>query len=249
MIDVYGGIFLDIYVNGEKPHEKNIDIFPGGSGFNIALGLSILNNDVRFIGNIGNDLFKTKINEEFEKNNINIDYLKINDGKSDVFISENEKPFAVQRKNNDLEIDIPKKLSEYAFVNSEINPKSLNRILELDYRIIFIDTGPRHFLLNEYYKKKNHFLISNSNNNNITHEKCDLLKMDLKGFCYNNKFYSSNGKELTYKFGTGDLLDVLVIDSLIKNNLSHEKLMSFTKIIENTNKIKGAFNKILLLTK
>lgn len=246
MIDVYGGIFIDICVNGVKPHEKKVDISFGGSGFNFATGFSILNNKVRFIGNIGKDFFYSKIKFEFDKYGINYDYLKINEIKPDVFISENEKPFAIERKNNDLDIKIPKKKSEYAYVNSEINQKSLKKVLDLNYKIIFIDTGPRHFLFNNYIKKSNHFLITNIENEFVK-KNYNLLKMDVKGFKIGNIHYLTNGKHLKNKFGTGDLLDVLFIDSLIKNDLKEEKIKSFIKIIEKTSEINCAYNKILSL--
>jgi hypothetical protein len=248
MIDVYGGLFTDIYIKGEEPHNKTINILPGGSGFNVAVGLSMLKNKIRFIGNIGNDNLTEIVLNKLTKYSVDINLIKINDLDSDIFISENEKPFAIKRNNNNLEIDLPEKFSDYAFVNSEINEKSLNKILKLDYKMIFIDTGPRHFLFKSFKKKENHFLITNSNKNFIM-EKYDLLKMDSKGFKYKNIYFESNGKEFDFKYGTGDLLDVLIIDSFLRNNLNFNNLNEITKIIESTCEEQGAFNKIKTLNK
>ncbi|MGM0641477.1 MAG: PfkB family carbohydrate kinase [Thermotogota bacterium] len=248
MIDVYGGVFTDIYINGDTPHKKQIDIFPGGSGFNIALGLSILKNKVRFIGNIGNDENANTTLKILKDKGINIDLLNIRNEKSDIFISQNEKPFAIQRNNNEKDIKFPQKKAEYAFVNTEINKNDFDKIINLDYKLIFIDSGPRHFILKNYFKKDNHILISNKDSE-ISTDLIALGKMDIEGFYYKDEFYPSNGKKFKYKFGTGDLLDVIFIDYYLKNRISNNNLYKIIEKIEMTNEIKGAYNKIKTLEK
>lgn len=248
MIDVYGGIFTDIYIEGTIPHKKIVDILPGGSGFNIATGLSFLGNKIRFFGNIGNDVYSDKIISIFLENNINIDYLIQHNSKSDVFVSQNSLALAIERKINNMNFETPNKISDYAFINTEINKKMINKILKMNYKKIFIDSGPRHHILEDILKEDNHFLISNKDSS-ISTEIIDLGKMDKHGFYYKNDFYPSNGKDLKYKFGTGDLLDSLFIDCIINNSLNKEKIKSFIKIIEKTDEIKGSFNKMKILKK
>ncbi|WP_129409587.1 PfkB family carbohydrate kinase [Marinitoga lauensis] len=86
-IDVYGALFYDIYIYGEKPHESQIIEIPGGSGFNIAYLLYKLGYNISFNGFIGNDL-----KGKYLKDIIPFKNIQVKEKKTATFISKNDIP-------------------------------------------------------------------------------------------------------------------------------------------------------------
>ncbi|AEX85030.1 sugar kinase, ribokinase [Marinitoga piezophila KA3] len=212
-IDVYGAIFYDIYIYGEEPHKSEILEFPGGSGFNISYTLYKLGNEVYFNGVIGNDFKGNFLKEKTPFKNIK----EIKNQETAVFISKNDIPLAVKRKINDIEFSDFEKHGEVAVITSEISIKNIEKILALNYDYIFIDIGPRPFLINDISFSENVFILGNENEAKLFNKKIDIIKAGIRGVYYNNKLYPSNGKKAKYTTGLGDIFDAFFIDNYIKN--------------------------------
>ncbi|OQY10467.1 MAG: hypothetical protein B6I29_01320 [Marinitoga sp. 4572_148] len=157
-IDVYGAIFYDIYIYGNKPHESQMIEVPGGSGFNIAYLLHKL-------GHIGND-FKG----DFLKKIIPFENIELKEGKTAIFISKNDIPVGVERRINDSVFANLNKTSEIAIITTEISRNEIKRIEKLNYDQVFFDIGPRPYISKNLFKDA--FVIG-------THEECKFRKCDI----------------------------------------------------------------------
>ncbi|POZ93711.1 carbohydrate kinase family protein, partial [Petrotoga halophila] len=149
-IDVIGGIFLDIYiVKNDGYHNSEILQLPGGSALNVAIGLSQLGHNVRMFGNVGKDFVGNFLLERLSFHAVNVEWIKKVDQNTATFITMNEKPIAIDRRINDLDLIIPKKKSEYLFITTEINERLINSDIFQNYKKTFFDIGPRPKLINK----------------------------------------------------------------------------------------------------
>lgn len=234
-IDVYGAIFYDIYIYGNKPHESQMIEVPGGSGFNIAYLLHKLGHEVYFHGFIGND-FKG----EFLKKIVPFKNIELKEEKTAIFISKNDIPVGVERKINDSVFADLNKTSEIAIITTEISRDEIKRIEKLNYDRIFFDIGPRPFISKNLFKDA--FVIG-------THEeckfrKCDITKVGIKGVIFKGDIYKSNGISAKYKIGLGDIFDGFFIHYRLNNFSIEDAIKKSIEKVEQVLDIPTAYNKI-----
>ncbi|KLO23813.1 hypothetical protein X275_01615 [Marinitoga sp. 1197] len=237
-IDIYGALFYDMYIFGEKVHEVKIFEMPGGSGFNIAYTLYKLGHNVKFNSFIGYDrrgkhlrsIIPFKNLEEKKKNTA-------------LFISKNEIPVAIERSINDCNFKELKKEADIAIITTELSLKTLEKINKLNYQHIFLDIGPRPFILKQAISIFNNaFIIGNEQE--CRFKKCNLTKLGMKGILYNNKKYKSNGKKAMYSTGLGDIFDALFIHYLFETKSYEKAIINSIKKTEKVLDIPGPYNKI-----
>lgn len=230
-IDVFGAVFLDRYIYDQEFNTEIIESI-GGSGLSIALGLHIFGHDVRFYGNIGNDDRKDKIFNILKDYKFPVDTITIKDGVTGLFIAKNDKVFSVERGVNDEPITIEDDIlhGEYAIITTEINKSSIQRILEYKWKKIFLDVGPRPFILKDIQLSQDMIKIGNSLENKII--SCNIVKLGSHGAKWGNIVISGNNILLPYTIGAGDLFDTILIDNLLKGIYKKEALKRAVELAE-----------------
>lgn len=90
-ICVIGSLNMDLVVNVEEMPKKGQTLIgskfreiPGGKGGNQAVAASRLGGDVYMIGKVGNDGFGDSLLKQLKADNINIDYVQVEEGPSGV---------------------------------------------------------------------------------------------------------------------------------------------------------------------
>lgn len=71
---------------GQEIAVEKVELHGGGSGANVAVGLSRLGKKTGFVGKVGTDYFGRFLINEFEKENVDISNLKIEEGNSGLVI-------------------------------------------------------------------------------------------------------------------------------------------------------------------
>jgi sugar/nucleoside kinase (ribokinase family) len=239
-IDVYGAIFFDLYIFGDKPHESKIYEMPGGSGFNIAYLLYKLGYDVHFNSFLGDD-FKG----EYIYNIIPFKNIERKKEKTATFISKNDIPIAVERKINDSVFDKLEKKSNIAVITTELSKKELIKIEKLNYETIFFDIGPRPFISNDIFSNA----IVFGTEKECEYRECDIIKMGIKGIKYKDKIFESNGSKAKYKTGLGDIFDAFFIHYYLKTNNIESSIIKAISKVEKVLDVPGPYNKINSLDK
>lgn len=234
-IDIYGAIFYDVYIYGEKPHEVEIIENPGGSGFNIAYLLYKLGHEISFNGFIGNDL-KGKYLKEI----VPFKDIEVKEKKTAIFISKNDNPIGIERKINDSKYSNLEKKSDVAIITTEISKNELKNIEKLNYKKVFFDIGPRPFIAKNIFK--NAFILGTEEE--CKYRNCDLIKQGNKGVKFNNKIYNSNGKIAKCKTGLGDIFDGFFIHYILNNYHIEKAIKNSIDKVEKVLDIPGAYNKI-----
>ncbi|MCH1959618.1 ribokinase [Romboutsia hominis] len=90
-ICVIGSLNMDLVVNVEKMPKagqtllgSNFKEVPGGKGANQAVAMARLNGNVTMIGKVGNDSFGETLVNSLKKDNVNTDYIQVEEGPSGV---------------------------------------------------------------------------------------------------------------------------------------------------------------------
>lgn len=90
-ICVIGSLNMDLVVNVEKMPKagqtllgSNFKEVPGGKGANQAVAMARLNGNVTMIGKVGNDSFGETLVNSLKKDNINTNYIQVEEGPSGV---------------------------------------------------------------------------------------------------------------------------------------------------------------------
>lgn len=99
MIVVYGEVLIDMIET-----KSSFNYFVGGAPFNVAYNINKLNQDVRFVGNVGDDLLGDFIKQFMVENNLNTCGLSIdsNHNTTIAFVKNDtigERSFCFYRKN------------------------------------------------------------------------------------------------------------------------------------------------------
>lgn len=244
MINVFGAVFLDIYIDKNKKTEIIESI--GGSGLNIALALHLLGNKVNFYGNIGDDERKWFIFDRLNKHKFPINNICINNGKTGLFIAQNDEVIAVERGVNDKALRLKELNGDYAIITTEIDLTSIKNILKYSWKKIFIDVGPRPFILKDIDLPKEVIKIGNEKENKII--KCDITKLGKNGCKWDDIYIPGNKNKYPYTIGCGDLFDAFLIHNLLKGNSKINSLKEAVYISEKSSKIKYG-NKIETILK
>ncbi|BEP28550.1 PfkB family carbohydrate kinase [Helicovermis profundi] len=239
-IDVLGAIFVDTYIYDTSKGKEIIETI-GGSGLTIALGLHLLGHNVNFFGNIGNDEKGKYILEELKTYDFDTKNISIINGYTGSFIAKNDKMFSVKRGVNDfsLKINSSNLRNESLVLTSEIHVESINTALNLNYKNIFFDVGPRAFLLKNINFPDNIIKIGNINEHTLT--KCNIIKLGEKGAKWDDLFINGNTTKLNYTIGAGDLFDTILIDNYLNGVNKIESLRKATNYAEKSCSLKGGF--------
>lgn len=249
-IDIIGGIFIDVYIfkdNEYYIHGSNIMIIPGGSGLNVAIGLSKLGHKVRIFGNIGNDFmgeYCLKILSEYA---VDTNWIQKLNYPTPTFITINEKPLAVSRKAADIDILLSKNKADYLFITTEVNSNIVNSSIFMNYKKTFFDIGPRPKIITKKYE--NVIYIGNEKECEIFSFNCDIVKLGLNGVRWGDIKLEGNKKEAPYKIGMGDVFDIFLIDGILNNKEKEIILKSAMNKSESVMKELGALNKIIKFSK
>ncbi|HSQ89797.1 ribokinase [Romboutsia sp.] len=90
-ICVIGSLNMDLVVNVDEMPKKGQTLIgsqfkevPGGKGANQAVAMARLNGNVSMIGKVGNDGFGQTLVNALKKDNVNTDYIKVEEGPSGV---------------------------------------------------------------------------------------------------------------------------------------------------------------------
>jgi len=101
MITIYGEILIDL---NKRIDKNSFDYFVGGAPFNVAYSIKMSEGNVKFIGNVGNDLMGKHIKNFLKEKNIDDSYVSIDDEHNTTLAfvinnSEGERDFCFARKN------------------------------------------------------------------------------------------------------------------------------------------------------
>lgn len=241
-INVFGAIFLDIYIYGNRFDSEVMESI-GGSGLSIALGLHTLGHEIRFYGNIGNDERKTFIFNNLKKYEFSTKDIKVHEGKTGLFISKEDKVLAVERGVNDnlvsINIDNGKNFKEeYAVITTELNKESIEKILSYSWKGVFLDIGPRPQLAKDLNLPQNTIVMGTYEENEVVD--CDIIKLGSKGAKWGDSFIEGNKEKLPYTIGAGDLFDTILIHNILSNN-KKDALRQAVTLAEKACTMKGGF--------
>ncbi|WP_052295993.1 PfkB family carbohydrate kinase [Pseudothermotoga thermarum] len=250
-IGVVGGIFLDIYIYGEKPHSVEIIEDCGGAGLNVAFGFKKLGHDVLFFSNIGDDYKGRMIIERLKKENFDVSNIAICQADTGIHIAYNERTIAVKRGTNDLPVKLNHQIlssCDAIFVNTEVPLETVVEVLKVHRnKKIFLEAGPRR-ICEDAIKAFAEDVVTIGNLQECEKIRCDVVKMGYKGAKWDELFVEGDGQEYKYTIGCGDLFDVILIDCLLKGGSREDCLKKAVLVAQEMAKsIKGAFNKMRLL--
>lgn len=154
-----------------KTEIERLEVDVGGSGHNVAVGLSKLGNRVKFLGTVGNDQNGNKIVSNFKKNNVDVRGLKILEnemtGLSTVIITpDGEKTLLTYRGANDAlgPDDIKEEVIEEinTFIFTSVLSRSCISSLEKVINVV---------------KKNNGIVVANPSISMVRHRKKELLNL------------------------------------------------------------------------
>ncbi len=236
-IDVFGAILIDQCIDDKGETTESI----GGSGLNIARGLHLLGHDVQYISNIGNDVYKDTVFKTLELSSFPTQSITIRQGKTGLFISQNNQMKSVERGVNALPLTLDTGLlrNECAIITTEIHESSLEKILSFNWKNIFLDIGPRPQILDNLSLPQNCVTIGNVEENKI--KTSQIVKLGPKGANWNDIKVPGSNMPLPYTVGAGDLFDTILIDNILKGKSKKTALSSAVEHAEKGCYIKNTF--------
>lgn len=243
---VFGGIFWDVFIYGNEPHEAEILEMPGGSGLNIAYGLFKQGFDVHFYSNIGSDWRGKEIKRILADDKFNISHIKtLNDTKTGHHIALNDKPIAVDRGANKEKIDVPViEKADVCVINTEIPKEVILDVLKIPSKLAVVDLGPRPVISPEELKKSCDTELLLIGTEKECNGACDIVKLGPKGAQVRDKLIPSDTFIYPYTVGAGDAFDITFITLYLR---TRDMLFATRSAVEASQKmtreVKGAFSK------
>lgn len=246
-IHVFGRIFMDLFIFGEKVHNSKIVETPGGSALNASLGFSLLGMKTYLHASYGTDLFNEVIESVLHQYNVQTQYLIQQKEPTNRFVSKNGVPLAVsvapEPSFNHLNITGE---DDYCLLfATETSQDTLERVLTVPWKGLFIDLGPK-FVYNSFvYKIDNAIILGNEKEAEKNH--CDVIKLGKKGARWHEISVPGNGKTLPYTTGAGDLFDVVFIYNFLKKTSSTKTLKEAVYLSQKACMIPGSSTKVEIL--
>ena len=218
-IDILGGEFRDIIFYGNDIHSDNFLEVPGGTGYNVFIGLLRLGFSVKFHGKVGNDwpfeLFTVRDEKE----------------KSGIFVSRNEKTILGVYRGANLTVEYSPLQSSILFSTLECGGgifKIYASSVKKEGGLVVLDPSPITEWRPEYLKmcdillpdEEEYNVILSSTTQTEMGSKCFFIKKGRNGAIYMEGnvakylvFTEPGGK---HTLGCGDAFDVVVLYGLLK---------------------------------
>ncbi|MFP4460794.1 MAG: PfkB family carbohydrate kinase [Thermotogota bacterium] len=246
-IHVFGRVFMDLFIYGEKIHNCKIVETPGGSALNASLGFSVLGLPTFIHAAYGRDHNGEFIRKMIDEYGVKTDYLLCQSEPTNRFISKNGKAIAASVASNPL-FEIPETIGkdDYCLLfATETGQETVRRVLTIPWKGLFIDLGPKYTYNRFSYKPDKATIIGNEveAENNF----CDVVKMGKKGARWHEDFVPGNGKDLPFTTGAGDLFDVVFIYNIITGKTVTETLKEAISLAQKACMIPGSSTKIQIL--
>lgn len=229
-IHIFGSVFYDILCYGEKPHSGELYAMPGGSAFNISIGLKKMGYDVYLHCVYGDDCFGENIEQSIIKNGMNRNFINSVSGETGLFIANNDKPVSVRigvNSQNWPELKGIDYENSVCVVLATENPgESTEKIMSKNWFRKIVDIGPN-------CKVDIIADLIMGNENECKNRNCHIIKMGKSGASYDGLFVKGNELELPFTIGAGDVFDCAIIDSSLRGE---EKLDALKKAVESAEK-------------
>jgi len=247
IIHVFGRIFMDLFIFGEKVHNSKIVETPGGSALNASLGFSLLGMKTYLHASYGTDHLNETIESVIHKYNVQTQYLIQKNEPTNRFVSKNGTPLAVSVAPEPPFKLLPETAEEdYCLLfATETNRDTLERVLTVPWKGLFIDLGPK-FVHNPFVYKIDHAIII-GNEKEAQKNNCDVIKLGKNGARWHEISVPGNGKALPYTTGAGDLFDVVFIYNFLKETPPIETLEEAVHLSQKACMIPGSSTKVELL--
>jgi len=246
-VHVFGRIFMDLFIYGEKVHQCKIYETPGGSALNASLGFSLLGMETYLHASYGTDHFSQTIKSTISQYGVRTHFLIQLCKPTNRFISKNGEALAAKvNPDPDFEIPLENNKDDYCLVfATETNPKTLENIINIPWKGLFIDLGPK-YAQNPFPHELNDAMIIGNEKESIFNA-CDVIKLGKNGAKWHDISVPGNGHELPYTTGAGDLFDVVFICSLLKNTTRIETLKEAVHLSQKACMIPGSSTKVEIL--
>ncbi len=242
-IDIIGGIFRDIIFYGSNIHADSVLEIPGGTGFNVYLGLTRLGLNVKFHGSVGVDWPFKRVAA----------YVK--EERSGIFISRNEDAVLSVYRGANL-------LTSYSPIQSSILFSTLEcggetfKTYALNARkngnLVVLDPSPIIEWQSEYLEmcdillpnEKEYSTIVSSTSQTDRNNKDFFIKKGKSGAVYSKgdavkcQVFVKPGGE--YTLGCGDTFDAVVLYGLLTRTRKNRILEVANEVSRKASFIKGS---------
>jgi len=128
---------------------------------------------------------------------------------------------------------------------TETGQETLERVLTVPWKGLFIDLGPQ-YLHNRFVYKINDALVI-GNEKEALNNPCDVIKRGKNGAKWDEVTVQGNGLDLPYPTGAGDLFDVVLIFLTIMDVSPEKALKEAVRLAQKACMIPGSSTKMELL--
>lgn len=230
---------------GETIQAKNINIEPGGKGYNQAVACARLNMDVSYLTSIGNDSYGNECEQYIKKENIKTFFSKKetntavatiltnNQGDNQVTVYKGASENLSLDDLNSFKDEI--KSSNILLVQNEIPYNVLEQSIKYAYEnnvYVILNPAPSIYDLNEILPYVNLLIpneveamqIYNTNYDNIVinNDLKLIITLGSKGCLYidknNKKYYDSKKVNVIDTTGAGDVFCAAIASQILTNN-------------------------------